>query len=116
MSRCVRTLLRRCYWPIVISISRHHTCSYSSPRCVLVVVMMMLLLLQAYTSQFVALVLFALVMCEDKISVQPRRNEILKGLQELPGETRCGVVWETICNGPGHQPWWSTSETICGGL
>ncbi|KAK2177478.1 hypothetical protein NP493_596g00005 [Ridgeia piscesae] len=39
---------------------------------------------KAYTSQFVALVLFALVMCEDKISVQPRRNEILKGLQQLP--------------------------------
>jgi glucosamine--fructose-6-phosphate aminotransferase (isomerizing) len=39
---------------------------------------------KAYTSQFVALVLFALVMCEDKISVQPRRKEILNGLQKLP--------------------------------
>ena len=43
---------------------------------------------QAYTSQFIALVMFALVMCEDKISVQPRRREIIHALSILPGTPR----------------------------
>lgn len=43
-------------------------------------------LLQAYTSQFVALIMFALLMCDDRISVQPRRREIIQGLKVLPGK------------------------------
>ncbi|XP_077999413.1 glutamine--fructose-6-phosphate aminotransferase [isomerizing] 1-like [Glandiceps talaboti] len=39
---------------------------------------------KAYTSQFISLVMFAIMMCEDKISMQDRRNEILNGLQQLP--------------------------------
>jgi len=39
---------------------------------------------KAYTSQFIALVMFALMMCEDRISVQPRRYEIIEGLRQLP--------------------------------
>ena len=86
---------------------------------------------QAYTSQFVALVLFALVMCEDKISVQPRRNEILKGLQQLPGETMCDLwmwsggpfvmVQDPIHGDPQNHVWQSmrpcvvVHETMCGG-
>lgn len=31
---------------------------------------------KAYTSQFLSLVMFALMMCEDKISMQPRRSEV----------------------------------------
>lgn len=31
---------------------------------------------KAYTSQFISLVMFALVMSEDRISLQPRRNEV----------------------------------------
>jgi glutamine---fructose-6-phosphate transaminase (isomerizing) len=31
---------------------------------------------KAYTSQFISLVMFALMMCEDRISVQPRRAEV----------------------------------------
>lgn len=42
--------------------------------------------LQAYTSQFVALVMFALLMCDDRKSVQPRRREIIHGLKVLPGK------------------------------
>ncbi|CAF90172.1 unnamed protein product, partial [Tetraodon nigroviridis] len=38
----------------------------------------------AYTSQFVALIMFALLMCDDKISMQPRRREIIQGLKVLP--------------------------------
>ncbi|KAG7281294.1 hypothetical protein CRUP_030977 [Coryphaenoides rupestris] len=38
----------------------------------------------AYTSQFVALIMFALLMCDDRISMQPRRCEIIQGLRILP--------------------------------
>uniref|UniRef100_H3CBE4 glutamine--fructose-6-phosphate transaminase (isomerizing) n=1 Tax=Tetraodon nigroviridis TaxID=99883 RepID=H3CBE4_TETNG len=41
-------------------------------------------LFYAYTSQFVALIMFALLMCDDKISMQPRRREIIQGLKVLP--------------------------------
>ncbi|XP_041066431.1 glutamine--fructose-6-phosphate aminotransferase [isomerizing] 1 isoform X1 [Cetorhinus maximus] len=39
---------------------------------------------KAYTSQFVSLVMFALLMCEDRISMQERRKEIIRGLKALP--------------------------------
>jgi len=39
---------------------------------------------KAYTSQILSLVMFALVMCEDRISLQPRRSEIIQGLKALP--------------------------------
>lgn len=38
---------------------------------------------KAYTSQFISLVMFGLVMSEDRISLQTRRKEILAGLCEL---------------------------------
>ena len=31
---------------------------------------------KAYTSQFISIVMFALMMCEDRISIQPRRSEV----------------------------------------
>ncbi|KAL7981265.1 hypothetical protein Chor_002161 [Crotalus horridus] len=39
---------------------------------------------KAYTSQFVSLVMFALMMCDDRISMQERRKEIMRGLKLLP--------------------------------
>lgn len=39
---------------------------------------------KAYTSQVISLVMFALVMSEDRISMQPRRSEIIQGLKLLP--------------------------------
>ena len=39
---------------------------------------------KAYTSQFLALVLFGLVLSEDSISKEPRRRAIFDGLQQLP--------------------------------
>ncbi|XP_076346612.1 glutamine--fructose-6-phosphate aminotransferase [isomerizing] 2-like isoform X1 [Tachypleus tridentatus] len=39
---------------------------------------------KAYTSQFISLIMFALVMCDDRISMQPRRSEIIQGLRALP--------------------------------
>lgn len=38
---------------------------------------------KAYTSQFISLVMFGLVMSEDRISLQTRRQEILNGLKNL---------------------------------
>ncbi|XP_065177937.1 glutamine--fructose-6-phosphate aminotransferase [isomerizing] 1-like [Sycon ciliatum] len=39
---------------------------------------------KAYTSQFISLVLFALMMSEDRVSLQPRRRAIIEGLRVLP--------------------------------
>lgn len=39
---------------------------------------------KAYTSQILSLTMFALVMAEDRISLQPRRSEIIQGLKALP--------------------------------
>ncbi|XP_060792356.1 glutamine--fructose-6-phosphate aminotransferase [isomerizing] 2 [Neoarius graeffei] len=39
---------------------------------------------KAYTSQFVSLVMFGLMMSEDRLSLQKRRNEIISGLRRLP--------------------------------
>ncbi|KAM9603944.1 glutamine--fructose-6-phosphate aminotransferase [isomerizing] 2 [Harpia harpyja] len=39
---------------------------------------------KAYTSQFVSLVMFGLMMSEDRISLQKRRQEIISGLKSLP--------------------------------
>ncbi|XP_032996121.1 glutamine--fructose-6-phosphate aminotransferase [isomerizing] 2 isoform X2 [Lacerta agilis] len=39
---------------------------------------------KAYTSQFISLVLFGLMMSEDRISLQNRRQEIISGLKSLP--------------------------------
>merc|ERR1711963_1163876 len=43
---------------------------------------------KAYTSQILSLVMFALVMSEDRISLQPRRAEIIQGLKALPDMIR----------------------------
>ncbi|XP_011446655.1 glutamine--fructose-6-phosphate aminotransferase [isomerizing] 1 isoform X1 [Magallana gigas] len=48
---------------------------------------------KAYTSQFISLVMFALVMCEDRISMQDRRTEIIQGLKNLPSQIK--AVLET---------------------
>lgn len=41
---------------------------------------------KAYTSQFISLVMFALVMSEDSMSKKERRHEIIKGLKNLPSQ------------------------------
>merc|ERR1712121_259482 len=43
---------------------------------------------KAYTSQVLCLIMFALVMCEDRTSMQPRRSEIIQGLKQLPDQIR----------------------------
>ncbi|XP_054726698.1 glutamine--fructose-6-phosphate aminotransferase [isomerizing] 2-like [Anastrepha obliqua] len=43
---------------------------------------------KAYTSQFISLVMFALVMSEDRLSLQPRRLEIINGLEALADQIR----------------------------
>lgn len=39
---------------------------------------------QAYTSQYVALIMMALQLSEDRISLTERRNDIIAGLHALP--------------------------------
>jgi len=39
---------------------------------------------KAYTSQMISLIMFALMVSEDRISAQPRRAEIIQGLKKLP--------------------------------
>ena len=41
---------------------------------------------KAYTSQFISIVMFGLVMSEDRISMRPRRSEIIRGLKFLPDQ------------------------------
>lgn len=43
---------------------------------------------KAYTSQFISLVMFGLVMSEDRISLSQRRLEIIRGLAELEQKIR----------------------------
>lgn len=43
---------------------------------------------KAYTSQFLSMVMFALVMSEDRISMAPRRQEIIEGLKRLPDDIK----------------------------
>ncbi|EEB18833.1 glucosamine-fructose-6-phosphate aminotransferase, putative [Pediculus humanus corporis] len=43
---------------------------------------------KAYTSQFISLVMFGLVMSEDRISMQNRRREIINGLKTLDEKIR----------------------------
>ncbi|XP_052770795.1 glutamine--fructose-6-phosphate aminotransferase [isomerizing] 1-like isoform X4 [Mya arenaria] len=43
---------------------------------------------KAYTSQFIALVMFGLMMCDDRISMQERRREIIQGLKKLPEQIK----------------------------
>ena len=47
---------------------------------------------QAYTSQFVSLVMFGLMMCDDKFSMQERRRQIIQGLKKLPGQQEPGKL------------------------
>ncbi|XP_078284719.1 glutamine--fructose-6-phosphate aminotransferase [isomerizing] 1-like isoform X1 [Rhinoraja longicauda] len=43
---------------------------------------------KVYSSQFVALIMFALMMSEDRISMQKRRKEIIQGLQSMPDQIK----------------------------
>lgn len=43
---------------------------------------------KAYTSQFISLVMFALVMSEDRLSLRARRSQIIQGLKHLDEQIR----------------------------
>ena len=43
---------------------------------------------KAYTSQFIALVMMAIQLSDDRISKMERRNQIIDGLHDLPGQIR----------------------------
>ena len=52
---------------------------------------------QAYTSQFISLVMFGLMMSEDRISLQNRRREIIHGLKSLPGMFQAHLLIVKSC-------------------
>ena len=41
-----------------------------------------------YTSQMLCPIMFALMMCEDRISLQPGRSKIIQGLKQFPVQIR----------------------------
>ena len=43
---------------------------------------------KAYTSQYIALIMMAIQLSEDRISFTERRNAIIDGLHELPGQIK----------------------------
>lgn len=69
------------------SVGHHRTAACASLVWTVLHVFVLPYVIQAYTSQFVSLVMFALMMSEDKLSLQPRRLEIIKGLRVLPGQS-----------------------------
>jgi glucosamine--fructose-6-phosphate aminotransferase (isomerizing) len=57
---------------------------------------------KAYTSQFIALVMIALSLSDDRVSKIARRHEIIDGLQEIPGQIKKVLLLEEkikkLCN------------------
>lgn len=55
---------------------------------------------KAYTSQILALLMFGLVMSEDRLSLQARRHEIIRALHALPGNIRkvTKITFEVKCD------------------
>ncbi|KAH7049471.1 isomerising glucosamine-fructose-6-phosphate aminotransferase [Auriculariales sp. MPI-PUGE-AT-0066] len=47
---------------------------------------------KAYTSQYIALIMMAIQLSEDRVSMITRRQEIIDGLHELPGQSRRYVL------------------------
>lgn len=60
--------------------------------------MCVLRVIQAYTSQFVALTMFGLMMSEDRLSLQNRRLEIINGLKVLPGQYSTSDTRKVLCD------------------
>jgi glucosamine--fructose-6-phosphate aminotransferase (isomerizing) len=50
---------------------------------------------KAYTSQYIALLMMALQLSEDRISFTERRNQIISGLHALPGQIRSVLAGDT---------------------
>jgi len=72
---------------------------------------------KAYTSQFISLVMFALVMCEDRISIQPRRSEIIQGLKHLADQIKEVLACDHLVaswprNSTCTNPCWSWAAVI----
>ncbi|XP_078509448.1 glutamine--fructose-6-phosphate aminotransferase [isomerizing] 2 isoform X2 [Lissotriton helveticus] len=69
---------------------------------------------KAYTSQFVALVLFGLMMSEDRISLQKRRQEIINGLKSLPEMIKEVLALDEKINDLAHELYKQRSLLVMG--
>ena len=58
---------------------------------------------KAYTSQFISLVMFALVLSDDRLSMMPRRAEIIDGLRRLPEQIKEVLALDQKLNEIAHQ-------------
>eukprot|EP00037_Helgoeca_nana_P010437 m.91808 g.91808 ORF g.91808 m.91808 type:complete len:698 (-) comp20205_c0_seq1:700-2793(-) len=52
---------------------------------------------KAYTSQVLVLILFGLMMCEDRLCMQERRAEVIRALGELPDKIRACLELDAQC-------------------
>lgn len=68
--------------------------------------------LQAYTSQFVALIMFGLMMSEDRLSLQNRRLEIINGLKVLPGQYVGKLQSPSVFKRVNPPPLWCLFEDV----
>uniref|UniRef100_A0A5S6Q3K2 glutamine--fructose-6-phosphate transaminase (isomerizing) n=1 Tax=Trichuris muris TaxID=70415 RepID=A0A5S6Q3K2_TRIMR len=69
---------------------------------------------KAYTSQILTLVMFALVMSEDSISMQPRRNEIIQALKKLPDQLRSVLETDSVVYNLAKEIYQTKSMLIMG--
>ncbi|XP_043924872.1 glutamine--fructose-6-phosphate aminotransferase [isomerizing] 2 [Protopterus annectens] len=69
---------------------------------------------KAYTSQFVSLVMFGLMMSEDRISLQERRQKIISGLQSLPDLIKDVLSLDEKINDLAHELYQQRSLLVMG--
>lgn len=69
---------------------------------------------KAYTSQMISLVMFALMMAEDRISSQPRRSEIIQGLKKLPSQIKEVLALDNEINEISKEVWEKKSMLVLG--
>ncbi|XP_078715725.1 glutamine--fructose-6-phosphate aminotransferase [isomerizing] 1-like isoform X1 [Lampetra fluviatilis] len=69
---------------------------------------------KAYTSQFVALVMFSLMMCDDRLSMQKRRQEIISALRTLPDLIKEVLALDDQINSLAHELYQQRSLLVMG--
>ncbi|KAJ8276307.1 hypothetical protein COCON_G00080590 [Conger conger] len=69
---------------------------------------------KAYTSQFVALTMFGLMMSEDRISLQKRRLEIINGLRTLPEMIKKVLSLDEVIKGIADELYQQRSLLVMG--
>lgn len=69
---------------------------------------------KAYTSQILALIMFALVLSEDRISLQPKRNAIIAAMHKLSDQIRSVLNLDPVLNSLAEKIYHNKSILIMG--